>query len=146
MGRILAIDYGRRRVGLAVTDPLGITAQGLPTLLIDSPNDVIGWIDEHRGELEIERVVMGLPRSLSGHTGPMAEEVTVFAEHLREQTQLPVELVDERLTSRQAQATFASSGKKLKGHKETIDKIAAILILQHYLEINPPNTVNDPTD
>jgi len=139
MGRILAIDYGRRRVGLAVTDLLNITAQGLPTIEVDSPADIITWVIEHRQEWEVERIVMGLPRSLSGGMGAMADEVTEFAEQLREKTQLPVELLDERLTSREAHAIFAQGGKKLKGRKDKIDRIAAVLLLQHYLELtNPP--------
>jgi len=139
MGRTLAIDYGRRRVGLAVTDLLNITAQGLPTIEVDSPADIITWVIEHRQEWEVERIVMGLPRSLSGGMGAMADEVTEFAEQLREKTQLPVELLDERLTSREAHAIFAKGGKKLKGRKDKIDRIAAVLLLQHYLELtNPP--------
>jgi len=139
MGRTLAIDYGRRRVGLAVTDPLNITAQGLPTIEVKSSADIIAWVIEHRQEWEVERIILGLPRSLSGGMGAMAEEVTEFAEQLREKTQLPVELIDERLTSREAHAIFALGGKKLKGRKGKIDRIAAVLLLQHYLELtNPP--------
>lgn len=138
MGRILAIDYGRRRVGLAISDPMKIVAQGLPTLIINSPKNIIDWVIAQREEREIERIVLGLPRSLSGELGPMAEEVTEFARRLKKKTQLPVELIDERLTSRQAHAVFAQAGKKLKGRKEAIDKISATLLLQHYLEtINP---------
>jgi len=134
MGRILAIDYGRRRVGLAISDPLKIIAQGLSTLIIDSPQDIIDWVNAQRTEREIERIVLGLPRSLSGGMGAMAEEVTEFSRRLKKETQLPVELVDERLTSRQAHAAFAETGQKLKGHKETIDQMAAGLLLQQYLE------------
>lgn len=139
MGRILAIDYGRRRVGLAVTDPLGITAQGLPTLEVDSAEGIIAWVKENRQEWEVERIIMGLPRALSGGMGAMAEEVTAFADRLRQETHLPVVLIDERMTSREAHATFAQGGKKLKGRKGSIDRIAAVLLLQHYLEMtNPP--------
>jgi putative Holliday junction resolvase len=139
MGRTLAIDYGRRRVGLAVTDPLNITAQGLPTLEVNSPDDIIEWVAAHRGEWELERVIVGLPRALSGGMGAMADEVTGFAARLRQKTKLPVELIDERMTSREAHATFAQGGKKLKGRKGSIDRIAAVLLLQHYLEMtNPP--------
>jgi putative Holliday junction resolvase len=138
MGRILAIDYGRRRVGLAVTDPLGITAQGLPTLEVDSSEGIIASVNENREEWEVERIIIGLPRALSGGMGAMAEEVTEFAERVRRETHLPVELVDERLTSREAHATFALGGKKLKGRKGSIDRIAAVLLLQHYLEMTKP--------
>ena len=144
MGRILAIDYGRRRVGLAVTDPLNITAQGLPTLLIKTPQDIIDWVLNQREEWEIEQIVLGLPRSLSGELGPMAEEVTEFSHRLREGTKLPVELVDERFTSREAHAAFAQSGKKLKGHKDKIDRIAATLLLQQYMDMTSPPSNEDP--
>ena len=87
-----------------------------------------------QAEQEFEKIVLGLPRSLSGGEGPMAQEVNEFAQQLEQQTDLPVVLVDERMTSSEAHATFAQSGKKLKGNKETIDKIAAVIILQHYLE------------
>ncbi len=134
MGRILAIDYGRRRVGLAVSDPLKLFAQGLPTLLIEKPADIIAWVNNNKEAQEFERIVLGLPRSLSGDQGPMAQEVTEFARQLEDQTQIPVLLVDERMSSSEAHAAFAQSGKKLKGNKETIDKIAAVIILQSYLE------------
>jgi len=138
MGRILAIDYGRRRVGLAISDPLQMIAQGLPTLHINSPRDIIKWVLDQRDMQDIERIVLGLPRSLSGELGPMANEVTEFARALEKRARLPVELLDERLTSRQAHAAFAEAGKKLKGRKEAIDKISATLLLEHYLEtINP---------
>jgi putative Holliday junction resolvase len=144
MGRILAIDYGRRRVGLAVTDPLNITAQGLPTLKINNLGEIIDWVRDHREDWEIERIILGLPRSLSGELGPMAEEVTEFSHRLQEETKLPVELVDERFTSREAHATFARAGKKLKGRKDKIDRIAAVLLLQHYLEMtSPPSNDED---
>jgi len=139
MGRILAIDYGQRRVGLALSDPLKMIAQGLPTLIINSPQDIINWVCAQKEEREIDRIVLGLPRSLSGEMGPMAREVVDFSGRLAEETKLPVELVDERLTSRQAHATFAQGGKKLKGRKEAIDRIAAVLLLEQYLEtLNPP--------
>ena len=138
MGRILAIDYGQRRVGLALSDPLKMIAQGLPTLIINSPQDIINWVCAQKDEQEIERIVLGLPRSLSGKMGLMAREVVDFSGRLAEKTKLPVELVDERLTSRQAHATFAQMGKKLKGRKEAIDRIAAVLLLEQYLEtLNP---------
>lgn len=144
MGRVLAIDYGRRRVGLAVTDPLGLTAQGLPTLVINHWEDILDWVRANRGEWEIEKVIVGLPRSLSGGMGPMANEVVEFANVLRERTKLPVELIDERLTSREAHATFAQAGKKLKGRKEAIDRISAVLLLQHYMEMkSPPPEMSD---
>ena len=140
----MAIDYGRRRVGLAVTDPLGLTAQGLPTLVINHWEDILDWVRANRGEWEIEKVIVGLPRSLSGGMGPMANEVVAFANVLRERTKLPVELIDERLTSREAHATFAQAGKKLKGRKEAIDRISAVLLLQHYMEMkSPPPEMSD---
>jgi putative Holliday junction resolvase len=138
MGRILAIDYGRRRVGLAISDPMQIIAQGLPTLLINSPRDIIKWVLDQRDAREIERIVLGLPRSLSGGIGPMGEEVTEFSRALEKRVRIPVTLMDERMTSRQAHATFAEAGKKLKGRKEAIDKISATILLQQYLEsVNP---------
>jgi putative Holliday junction resolvase len=144
MGRILAIDYGRRRVGLAVSDPLKITAQGLPTLLIDQPGEIISWVIDQQQQRDIELIVLGLPRALAGGMGAMADEVLEFSRLLAEKTGLPVKLVDERLTSREAHQTFALAGKKLKGRKAVIDKIAATLLLEHYLETINPGTGNGP--
>jgi len=147
MGRILAIDYGRRRVGLAVSDPLGLTAQGLPTLLVNRWEDIITWVTANRGEWEIEQIIIGLPLSLSGEMGPMAREVADFARVLRKTTTLPVELVDERLTSREAHAVFAQGGKKLKGRKEAIDRISAVLLLQSFLDRHsPPAAMPNPEE
>lgn len=140
MRRVLAIDYGRRRVGLAISDPLGLTAQGLPTLIIENTSEIIDWVIANREEWAMERIILGLPRSLSGNLGQMAEEVIEFSQLLEKKTRIPVELIDERLTSRQAHVAFAESGRKLKGHKEIIDKMAAMLLLQQYLEMNSEAT------
>jgi putative Holliday junction resolvase len=113
MRRVLAVDYGRRRIGLAVSDPLGITAQGLDTLEVRSRN---------LAAAEVSRVARE------------REEVRAFAAELEERTGLPVALRDERLTSAAAHRTAREMEVRLRGRKGAIDRMSAVLILQGYLE------------
>jgi putative Holliday junction resolvase len=132
--RILAIDYGRRRIGLAISDPTGTIATGLATLEVRGVSDAIERIAVLRGELAYNRIVIGLPLRTSGEPGEMADEVISFAEKLRAATGVPVETIDERFTSTEALRMLHQTGRKVKGNKGHIDRLAAEVLLRHYLE------------
>lgn len=133
-GRILAIDVGDVRMGLAVSDELGLTAQGLDVWKRAAwEKDIVRFRTLVR-EKEIERVVVGLPRSLNGALGPQAEKVLAYVKRLQEGLALPVELVDERLTTRAAHVALSEGKAGRRQRKETVDRMAATLILQTYLE------------
>ncbi|OFY66349.1 MAG: hypothetical protein A2Y71_15940 [Bacteroidetes bacterium RBG_13_42_15] len=143
LDRILGLDYGRRRLGISISDPLGLTAQPFTT-----------WIVEQRSSLEerlrlfilqnnITRVVIGFPLTLKGEIGRMAREIQAFAEKLRELSGIDVILWDERLTSSQAKRFLHAGERKSRRKKENIDQIAAVLILQNYLDyLNRPASIN----
>lgn len=138
--RILAVDYGRRRVGLAISDPTGTIATGLPTLEVKGVADAVALIVAARSELEYQRIVIGLPLRTSGEDGEMAVEVRKFAETLRVAAGVPVELVDERFSSSEALRMLHQTGRRLKGNKGQIDRLAAEVLLRNYLETLPPRS------
>jgi putative Holliday junction resolvase len=129
-GRILAVDYGRRHVGIALTDPARIIASPLRTLRVAGTDDAFEQIGRLVEEHHVTELVVGLPRSLSGDEGPMAEEVRGWALKLGQVTGLPVHLVDERLTSREVDRMLVSR----KERKRRTDHLAAALILRQFLE------------
>lgn len=132
--RILAVDYGRRRIGLALSDPTGTLATGLETLEIKSQRQAVERIAAGRTTWEYDRVVVGLPIEASGELGDMAHEVLRFVKELRAACPVPVETVDERFTSAQATRMFHATGRRFKGNKGAIDRLAAELILDQYLQ------------
>lgn len=131
--RVIGIDYGRRRIGMAASDLLRITAQPLPLVEIKDAAQAVNAVCKALAEYEVELIVVGRPGSLSGGAGQMAEEVEKFALKLRERG-YKVELVDERLSSRQAKAVMRSGGKREKQMKGKTDTLAAQLILQSWLD------------
>ncbi len=144
--RILAVDYGRRRVGLAISDPTGTIATGLPTLEVRGVSDAVARIASARAELEYQRIVVGLPLRTSGEAGEMAAEVVKFAEALRTATNVPVETVDERFTSSEALRMLHQTGRKLKGNKGQIDRLSAEVLLRNYLDMLPPPRESSPDE
>jgi putative holliday junction resolvase len=133
-GRVLAIDLGDKRIGLALSDPLGITAQGLPSILRTGPDvefKVIQGICETQGVTEC---VVGLPLLLSGEIGHQAKTVHQWIERLTAKISCKIKTWDERLTSRQAARLMIHQGLSRKKQKEKSDQLSAILILQNYLE------------
>jgi putative Holliday junction resolvase len=128
--RILGIDPGDRRVGLAVSDPLGITAQGLDTFDKKSDGDVVKRVVDLVMEYEIEKIVVGHPISLSGKASESSKKAESLAAQLRSALDIEVVLWDERLTSEEAKRVLKGS----RAGKKAVDKIAAILILQSYLD------------
>jgi putative Holliday junction resolvase len=133
MSRIMAIDFGTRRIGLAVSDSLGITAQGLPTIDTRETKDVLSHIHNIVQEKGVEKIVVGMPKNMNGSIGPKGKEVKEFVRKLKRKTGLEIETQDERLTSVQSQKSMREMGTSQK-KKGTVDRIAATLILQSYLD------------
>jgi len=131
--RILSIDYGDRHIGLALSDPLGITAQGLDTLEVRSVDQALERIAELAAQSEVGTLLIGLPKNMDGTSGERAEVVRTFAEQLSHKTGLPIRFWDERWTSRAAMRTMHEMGLKTKGRKRDVDRIAATMMLQEYL-------------
>jgi len=132
--RIMAIDFGSRRIGLAVTDELGITAQGLPTLNRTNRRNDFDHLRRAIKQYKVAEIVLGLPLRMSGETGIQSEKVEEFAEELRAKFKLPVHLFDERLTSVEANRVLDQTRMGDRRRKEVVDQLAAVLILQAFME------------
>lgn len=132
MERLLAIDYGRKRIGLAANDPLGIAAHPIRTLE-GAPEQALDPIAALCEEREIDRIILGLPLNMDGSEGPMAKEVRTFGGWLTARTGRPVELFDERLSSFDARQQLRAVKRK-KGDKGRIDAVAAARFLKDYME------------
>ncbi len=132
--RILAVDHGSRRIGLAVTDELGVTAQGLPTLHRTTKRNDFDHLRRTLKQYNVAEIVVGLPLRMSGEQGTQSEKVEAFAEELRARFKLPVYLFDERLTSVEANRLLDETEMSDRRRKEVVDRLAAVLILQAFLE------------
>lgn len=133
-GRILAIDFGTKNIGLAVSDPLGLTAQPLAPLRRSNRRADLAHISELVEAMQVERVVVGHPLHLKGHAGTRAQQAERFAQRLRDALPVPVELFDERLTSVEANRLLDEVGASRNRRRRAADQIAAQLILQTYLD------------
>tara|TARA_B100001750_G_C15423203_1_gene554054 strand:- start:252 stop:857 length:606 start_codon:yes stop_codon:yes gene_type:complete len=133
-GRVLSIDFGERRVGLAMSDPTGLIAQGLETIDTNSISETLASIAAIVDAKEIYEIVLGLPINMDGTTGAMAEKVEKFAGHLRERVSCNVRTWDERLTSVAARRAMNEIGMEIRGNKGNLDRISATLLLQNYLD------------
>ena len=135
--RIMGLDFGSRTVGVAVSDPLGITAQGVETVERPQENKLrrtLARLEELIGEYQVEKIVVGCPRHMNGDFGERAEKSRDFAEKLATRTGLPVVLWDERLTTAAAERVLMEAGGRRERRKDYVDKIAAVFILQGYLD------------
>ena len=135
--RIMGLDYGSRTVGVAVSDALGLTAQGVETVTREEENKLrktLRRIEELAREYEVERIVLGYPKHMNKSLGDRAEKTEAFKEMLERRLGLPVVLWDERLTTVAAERILMESGVRRENRKEVIDKVAAGLILQGYLD------------
>jgi putative holliday junction resolvase len=130
----LAIDFGMKRIGLAVSDALGITAQGLPTLPRTRLEDDLRKIQELTEEYSAGLVIVGNPLGHGGGETAMSRKAAEFAEKLRRRVSCPVDLRDERLTSVQANRALRESGLTLGKRLRAVDRVAATLLLQSYLD------------
>ncbi len=132
--RVLGIDLGQKRVGLAISDPMGWTAQSLETLGWRGDETTLKNLVALCRENAVTSIVVGLPVNMNGTLGPKAEQVMTFVEKLRQSAGIEVVTWDERLTSRQASRLMIHEGLSRKKQKESSDKLAALLILQSYLD------------
>lgn len=131
MGRVLAVDPGTVRVGLAVSDPLGITAQPLEVV---GAGDAVARISEVCRDLDVEQVLVGLPTTERGEEGSSARMARELAAEIEEATGLPVTTVDERYTSRMAESVMVDAGAKRRKRRAERDKVAAAMLLRGYLD------------
>jgi putative Holliday junction resolvase len=133
-GRVLALDLGSKTIGLAVSDALGITAQGLPTLRRKNKRVDLEQLQKIVQQYGVGEIVLGHPLHMSGEAGTQAQRAADFADTLRRQFGLPVHLWDERLTSAEANRVLRESEMSIRKRGEVVDRLAAVLILQAFLE------------
>lgn len=134
--RLMGLDVGTKTIGVSVSDELGWTAQGLEVIK-RQPNAIekdLQRLKEIISAYNVEKIIVGLPKNMNGTIGPMGEFCQQFAETLTEATELPVQLWDERLSSQSAERFLISADVKRKKRKQVIDKMAAVVILQSYLD------------
>jgi len=130
----LALDLGKKRIGLAISDPLGITAQGLPNLVRTNKRSDLKALAALANEHGIGLILMGNPIGMRGEEGRQSAWVREFAEALERATGLPVRLWDERLTTVEAQRVLRSSGISLEKRAAAVDRLSAVILLQSYLD------------
>jgi putative Holliday junction resolvase len=128
------MDVGAKRIGLAVSDPLGITAQGLETLQRRNKRLDFGQLESAIRQHHVTEIVIGLPLRMSGAAGRQAEKMQRFAEELRARFKLPVHLWDERLSSAQANRLLRQTEMSIRRRGEVVDQMAAVLILQSWMD------------
>ena len=135
--RLMGLDYGSKTVGVAVSDPLGLTAQGVETVWRKQENKLrqtMARIEELISEYQVERIVLGYPKNMNNTVGERAVKSLEFKEKLEKRTGLPVVMWDERLTTVSANRVLMETGVRRENRKEHVDEIAAVFILQGYLD------------
>lgn len=132
--RILALDLGKRRIGLAISDPLGISAQGLPNLVRTTKRADLASLHQLIREREVGLVLLGNPIGMRGAEGRQSGWVREFAAAIEKYTGLPVKLWDERLTSVEAGRVLRSSGISIEKRAAAVDRLSAVILLQSYLD------------
>ena len=144
--RIMGLDYGSKTVGVAISDPLGITAQGIETIFRKDENKLrrtCARIEELISEYEVGQIVLGLPKYMNNDIGERARRSMEFGEMLRRRTGLEVVMWDERLTTVEAERTLIENKVRREDRKKYIDKIAAVFILQGYLDYKAGVQIQD---
>ncbi|NMB49096.1 MAG: Holliday junction resolvase RuvX [Bacteroidales bacterium] len=134
MGRLLAIDYGKKRTGIAVSDPLQIIANGLTTV---KTSEIFDFLQDYLQKEEVTTIVVGLPKQMSGEMSENMQRVEVFVNKLRQRyPSIPIEYYDERFSSKMAHQAMIDGGlkKKARQNKALVDEISATIILQGYME------------
>ncbi|MBX6351829.1 MAG: Holliday junction resolvase RuvX [Thermoflavifilum sp.] len=145
--RILSVDYGTRRVGLALSDPTGTLAQGFSVLQNTADADVLREISRIVDEEGVAEVIVGYPRNMDGSIGPRAEQCAEFAGALQAMLgDIPVRLVDERLTTAFAERTLIEAGMRRKKRRQVVDALAAQVLLQNYLDAKGRNRDSGPSN
>ena len=135
--RILGLDYGSKTVGVAVSDPLGLTAQGVETIWRKDENKLrqtLARIEQLIAEYKVERIVLGYPKNMNNTIGERALKSLEFKEKLERRTGLPVVMRDERLTTMEAERALIETGVRREKRKQHLDEMAAVLILQGYMD------------
>lgn len=132
--RLLALDVGSKTIGMAVSDSLGITAQGLATIRRKNKRADFELLERAIRQHDVREIVVGFPLRMSGQEGRQSDKVSAFADQLRARFQLPVHLWDERLTSVQANRLLRETELSIRKRAAAVDRIAAVLILQSYLD------------
>ena len=133
----MGLDYGSKTVGVAISDPLGITAQGIETIERKEENKLrqtLARIELLVKEYEVEKIVLGFPKNMNNTVGERAEKTLELKEKLERRIGIPVIMWDERLTTVEAERTLMESGVRRENRKKYVDKIAAVFILQGYLD------------
>ena len=138
MSRLLGIDYGTDRIGLALSDPIGILATPLPFLDNKSPQQVISAMSALIETHQITGLVIGMPRNMDGTYGPSAQKVKDFIDEMKKCISIPIQPIDERLTTAQASKQLSGIGLNQKQLRKRVDSSSASLILQQYLDRNIP--------
>lgn len=137
--RVMGLDYGSKTVGVAISDPLCITAQGIETIERKEENKLrktLARIEALVQEYDVERIILGFPKNMNNTVGERGEKSLEFKEMLERRIGLPVIMWDERLTTVEAERTLIESNVRRENRKKYIDKIAAVFILQGYLDSN----------
>lgn len=135
--RVMGLDYGSKTVGVAISDPLGITAQGIETIERKEENKLrrtLARIEELVKEYEVEKIVLGFPKNMNNTIGERAEKSLELKAMLERRIGIPVIMWDERLTTVEAERTLIESNVRRENRKKYVDKIAAVFILQGYLD------------
>ena len=135
--RLMGLDYGSKTVGVAVSDPLGLTAQGVETVWRKQENKLrqtMARIEELISEYQVERIVLGYPKNMNNTVGERAVKSLEFKEKLEKRTGLPVVMWYERLTTAEAERTLMETGVRRENRKQFLDQMAAVLILQGYVD------------
>lgn len=149
MIRVMGLDFGSKTVGVAVSDPLGITAQGVEIIRRESENKLrrtLARIEALAAEYQVTQIVLGFPKNMNNTIGERAEKSLAFKEMLERRTGLPVVMWDERLTTVEANRTLMESGVRRENRKDYVDKLAAVFILQGYLDSGCMNRTERKTE
>ncbi len=141
VSRVMALDVGSKRIGVAVTDLLGITAQGLDTIQRQNKRHDLEALGQVLAKYNVREIVVGLPLRLSGAEGTQSEKMRVFADMLREHFGLTVHLWDERWTSTEANRLLRETDLSIKKRGQAVDRMAAILILQSWMQAHPQSSL-----
>ena len=132
--KIMGLDVGEKRIGIALSDPLRITAQGLESYQVQGEQEDIAYIRALCEKHGVEQIVCGRPKNMNGTIGPQAEKISAFAEKLKEATGREIIMEDERLTTVFAQRTLIEADVSRAKRRKVVDKLAAVAILQGYLD------------
>ncbi|GAB6139241.1 Holliday junction resolvase RuvX [Halanaerobaculum tunisiense] len=133
--RILGLDVGDKRTGVAMSDPLGWTAQGKTVIEEDSLTEELNYISSLVDKYNVDQVVVGLPKNMDGSLGDRAQKVLSYIDELEEELSIPIVTWDERLSTVEAERTLLAADLSRQRRKEVIDKMAAVVILQNYLDM-----------